>query len=133
MYTLLNANVEAFIPFFAIFFTFSIPILAIYFYNQQRKRVMEERKLMIEKGITPPPMKESVERFGQKSPMTKGLNMIAIALGLLVGYFISTHYHIRGPFAILGSVLFFLGITNVLSGFLDQKNNTNSNPNIDHE
>lgn len=80
---------------------------------------MDERKLMIEKGITPPPLKENFESSNTKTPLSKGLNMIAIALGLLVGYFISQHFDIRGPFSIIGSILFFLGVVNVLSAYLE--------------
>lgn len=124
MYTLLASNPEEFIPFFAIFFTFMLPILAIYFYYKHKSKVMDERRLMIEKGITPPPLKETFESSSSsKTPLSKGLNMIAIALGLLVGYFISRHYGIRGPFSIMGSILFFLGIVNVLGAFLEPKSN----------
>jgi hypothetical protein len=56
MNMLLNLDVASFIPFFAIFFVFIIPIMAIYFHYQQKKRQMDERKLMIEKGLTPPPL-----------------------------------------------------------------------------
>ena len=123
MFTLLNTSPDEFLPFFAIFFTFMIPIVAIYFYYKQKSKVMDERRLMIEKGITPPALKENFESSNSKTPLSKGLNMIAIALGLLVGYFISRHYDIRGPFAIMGSILFFLGIVNVLSAFLEPNNN----------
>jgi hypothetical protein len=123
MYTLLASNPEEFIPFFAIFFTFMLPMVAIYFYYKHKSKVMDERRLMIEKGLTPPPLKETFENSNSKTPLSKGLNMIAIALGLLVGYFISRHYGIRGPFSIMGSILFFLGIVNVLGAFLEPKSN----------
>jgi F0F1-type ATP synthase assembly protein I len=122
MNQLLRTSPEEFIPFFAIFFTFMIPILAIYFYHQQKKRVMEERRLMIEKGMTPPPMRESVENFKiNNNPMQKGMKLIAIALGLLVGYFISQYFYIKAPFSILGSILFFLGIANVINASMNNK------------
>lgn len=123
MYILLSARPEDFLPFFVIFFVFMVPISVIYFYNQQKKRVMEERRLMIEKGLTPPPMHESAEQFrSNRNPLHRGLNMIAIALGLIVGYFIheSTNLHI--PFCIIGSILFFLGLSNIFIAVTASKN-----------
>jgi hypothetical protein len=73
MYTLLASNPEEFIPFFAIFFTFMLPILAIYFYYKHKSKVMDERRLMIEKGLTPPPLKETFESSSSsKTPLSKG-------------------------------------------------------------
>lgn len=130
MYTLLSASAEEFIPFFAIFFTFMVPIMIIYFYNQQKKRVMEERRLMIEKGIIPPPMQESIEQFKKaKNPLHRGMNMIAIALGLIVGYFIHEGTRLHLPFCIIGSMLFFLGISNIFIATILNKNNNNNNNN----
>ena len=82
MTTLLSTSPEEFIPFFAIFFTFMVPILGMYFYYQNKNKIMDERKLMIEKGLTPPPLKEHSignENYQSKNAFTKGLNLIAIA------------------------------------------------------
>ncbi len=84
---------------------------------------MDERKLMIEKGLTPPPLNESFQPTNSKTPLSKGFNMIAIALGLLVGYFISKQTDIQIPFSITGSILFFLGLVNILSPFLEKQDN----------
>ncbi len=121
MYKLLTVDPESFIPFFAIFFTFLLPILAIYFYYKNKNRIMDERKLMIEKGLTPPPLNERFQSTSNKTSLNKGLNMIAIALGLLVGYFISKQTDIKIPFSITGAILFFLGIVNILSAFLEKQ------------
>lgn len=128
MYTVLSAQPDEFIPFFAIFFTFMVPIMAIYFYNQQKKRVMEERRLMIEKGLTPPPMGESIESFRNgRNPLHRGLNMIAIALGLIVGYFIHEGTKLHMPFCIIGSILFFLGLSNIfIAVSANKKSNLNN-------
>lgn len=127
MYILLSTHPEEFIPFFAIFFVFMVPISVIYFYNQQKKRVMEERRLMIEKGITPPPMHESAEQFrNNRNPLHRGLNMIAIALGLIVGYFIHEGTNLHMPFCIIGSILFFLGLSNIFIAVTANKNNKQS-------
>jgi len=129
MYTLLNSSPEDFLPFFAIFFTFMVPILAIYFYNLQKKRVMEERRLMIEKGLVPPQLGESVEQYrNTKNPLHRGMNMIAIALGLIVAYFIHQATHLHMPFCIIGCILFFLGLSNIFIAVAANKklNQTNN-------
>jgi hypothetical protein len=133
MHTLLFSPTEDLLPFFAIFFTFMVPIMAIYFYYKHKSKVMDERRLMIEKGLTPPPINESIEISRSKTPLTKGLNMIAIALGLLVGYYISRHFEIRGPFSIMGAILFFLGIANVFTALFVEKENNSSSLNSDNE
>ena len=47
-------NEHILIPILAIVFVFSIPIIAIIHYYKQKKLEMDERTLMIEKGIMPP-------------------------------------------------------------------------------
>lgn len=128
MYTLLRTSPDEFIPFFAIFFTFMVPIMVIYFYNQQKKRIMEERRLMIEKGLTPPPMGESIDLFrNRRNPLHRGLNMMAIALGLIVGYLIYEGTQLHLPFCIIGSILFFLGLSNIfIAIFANKKQNVNN-------
>jgi Domain of unknown function (DUF6249) len=131
---LLSINpTEDLLPFFAIFFTFMVPIAVIYFYYKHKSRVMDERRLMIEKGLTPPPIKESFEIDRSKTPLAKGLNMIAIALGLLIGYYVSRHYDIRGPFAIAGGILFFLGIANIIIAMIKEPNQDSSHLNKNNE
>jgi uncharacterized membrane protein YfcA len=131
MNTLLNLDVESLIPFFAIFFVFMIPIMAIYFHYQHKQRQMDERKLMIEKGLTPPPLpvhENNYQWAGHKSQnLGKGLNMIAIALGLMVGYLLSKYLSIRGPFCIIGGILFFLGLANVVNAMITKKESSNEN------
>jgi hypothetical protein len=133
MHPLLFSPTEDLFPFFAIFFTFMVPILAMYFYFKHKNRVMDERRLMIEKGLTPPPLKESIETSNAKTPLNKGLNMIAIALGLLVGYFISRHFDIKGPFSIMGAILFFLGIANIISATMIEKSTNSTTKPQDNE
>jgi len=129
MTTILSTSPEEFIPFFAIFFTFMVPILGMYFYYQNKNKIMDERKLMIEKGLTPPPLKEQSfnnENYQSKNTFTKGLNLIAIALGLLVGYFISHYTYIHFPFTVIGSILFFLGVANIVTAIMNSKDNRNN-------
>ena len=131
---LLSINpTEDLLPFFAIFFTFMVPIITIYFYYKHKSKVMDERRLMIEKGLTPPPIKESFEIDRSKTPLAKGLNMIAIALGLLIGYFVARHYDIKAPFPIAGGILFFLGMAHIIIAMTNDSHQNSSPSNIENE
>lgn len=129
MTILSTSTTEGLMSFGIVLVTMLVPIMGMYFYYQNKNKIMEERKLMIEKGLTPPPLKEqsfSTENYQSKNAFTKGLNLIAIALGLLVGYFISNYTHIHLPFTVIGSILFFLGVANILTAIMNSNNNQNN-------
>lgn len=132
MIPLHNATIEAMIPILAISLTFAIPVIVLYYNYQHKKNVMNERRLMIEKGLTPPPMQEMKSTFQRGDSTSRGMNMIAVALGLLVGYLLSRYFMIKGPFAIFGSILFFLGMANIISSTILKSNSPDSKK-IDHE
>jgi uncharacterized membrane protein YidH (DUF202 family) len=128
MTILSTSNTEGLMSFGIVLVTMLVPIMGMYFYYQNKNKIMEERKLMIEKGLTPPPLKEqsfSNENYQSKNAFAKGLNLIAIALGLLVGYFISKNTNIHLPFTVIGSILFFLGVANILTALINSNNNQN--------
>lgn len=128
MTILSTSNTEGLMSFGIVLVTMLVPIMGMYFYYQNKNKIMEERKLMIEKGLTPPPLKEqsfSNENYQSKNAFAKGLNLIAIALGLLVGYFISKNTNIHLPFTVIGSILFFLGVANILTALMNSNNNQN--------
>ena len=129
---------ESMVAMVTVTLVFMVPIVAIYFYFTNKNKIMDERKLMIEKGITPPPLPNysyyagREGRYHSKSNgLIKGLKLIAIALGLLTGYLISNYLNIEFAFSIGGSILFFLGIVNIFSSFLSENKPTDStsNPN----
>jgi Na+/citrate or Na+/malate symporter len=109
------------IPIVAIVSVFSIPIIAIIYHFRQKNREMDERALMIEKGIMPPPLEQVKKRNSRSKTMENGLNLLAVGLGLLVGYLLQDVFDMHKVFAIGGSILFFLGIANVLMVVLEPK------------
>ena len=109
------------IPLIAIISVFSIPIIAIIYYYKQKGREMDERALMIEKGITPPPLEREKNRRKRSKKMEDGLNLLAIGMGLLVGYSLQHALEMNRLFAIGGSILFFLGVANVLMVVFESK------------
>lgn len=112
------------IPIVAITSVFSIPILAIVYHYRQKGKEMEERKLMIEKGIMPPPLTDD-RQVSKGSAKQKGLNLLAVGLGLFVGYALTEYLHMQRIFAIGGSILLFLGIANVIVVFTDNNKEKN--------
>jgi fucose permease len=109
------------IPIVAITSVFSIPIIAIVYHFRQKNREMDERALMIEKGIMPPPLEKIKKRNSRSKTMENGLNLLAVGLGLLIGYTLQNVFEMHKIFAIGGSILFFLGIANVLMVVLEPK------------
>jgi fucose permease len=109
------------IPIVAIVSVFSIPIIAIVYHFRQKNREMDERALMIEKGIMPPPLEKIKKRNSRSKTMENGLNLLAVGLGLLIGYTLQNVFDMHKLFAIGGSILFFLGIANVLMVVLEPK------------
>jgi fucose permease len=112
---------QTLIPIVAIASVFSIPIIAIVYHFRQKNREMDERALMIEKGIMPPPLEKVKKRNSRSKTMENGLNLLAVGLGLLIGYTLQNVFDMHKLFAIGGSILFFLGIANVLMVVLEPK------------
>jgi len=106
------------IPLFAIIFAFAVPIIAIYLYYRHKTRIMDERKLMIERGMTPPDLADQMADSKKKDPLSKGIDMLAVAVGIVLGYFASTYLGVRSGLSIICGILFFLGIANIIKSFL---------------
>jgi hypothetical protein len=115
---------ETLVPIVAVVTVFSVPIIAIYLYYRQKGREMDERKLMIEKGLTPPPMQTYDATKWEKGhtssnpALVKGLNFLAVSLGIFVGFLVADFFAISNLFAIGGGILFFLGISNIVQSLL---------------
>jgi len=116
--SMLTVGAQLLIPLVAIIFSMSIPIIAIYLYYRHKANVMEERKLMIEKGMVPPDINAHMEESRKRSPMSKGIDMLAVALGIITGYFAAENWHTSTPITILCAILLFLGIANIVKAFL---------------
>ena len=97
MYTYLSIP-ETLIPIIAIIFGCSIPIVAIIVSHLQKKEQMNERKLMIEKGLTPPPIEENNSSTNSDlKNMNRGISLIAVSLGFIFGFiFIFMQQIVRG-------------------------------------
>ncbi len=70
------------IPIVAITSVFSIPIIAIVYHFRQKNREMDERALMIEKGIMPPPSAKLKNRKSLSNPIEIGHMLLPSRIGL---------------------------------------------------
>lgn len=114
------------IPLASITLTMGIPIVAIVFHYRQKEKEMDERKLMIERGITPPPLNQREPRkVSTNKTLQNGLNLIGIALGLLFGFYIAGYLGVSRFFGIGGGILFFLGVSNLLQAIIFTPKNQN--------
>jgi hypothetical protein len=120
--TIVFSITHVLVPIIAIAFSFSIPILVIYFYHKHKASVMEERRLMIEKGMVPPELGSQLKKDADRhSPLSKGINLLAIALGIISGYLISVNWHTDDAISIICAIIFWLGIANIAKSFLTNK------------
>lgn len=125
LFTILSASSQLLIPLVAIIFSMSIPIVAIVLYYKHKAKVMDERKLMIKKGLTPPELSKQLADARKKNPMNQGIDMLGVALGIVTGYLVSSSWGTSTPISIICAILFFLGIANIVKSFLF-KNETDS-------
>ena len=106
----------------------SVPIVAIVlgmgmgfwrvYWDHQRKRLQyEERRLMIEKGMTPPPMVPDLPRKTAESSLRTGIIFLFLGIGLAIAYGIlqgpdllaRPHGGMNRALAIAASVVALLG------------------------
>jgi hypothetical protein len=91
--------------------------LSYYFFLQARTK---ERLACIEKGLAVMPS-QGKPANRRKTIFTIGLFMIGIALGLLIGYFLSKNLAIQKQTAYFSMILLFGGLSLVISNLIKFK------------
>ena len=92
-----------------------IAFWAIYWGYQKKRLQYHERQLMIEKGLTPPPvLPEEQKRFTPDDALRRGLVLLFLGGGLGLGYVVLSQPGVAGPPAwvagLAGSIVGFLGL-----------------------
>lgn len=78
--------IGASIPLAAIVMGIGIAFWRMYLDHQRKRLQFEERRLMIERGMTPPPLPADPPRRSLESSLRNGIILVFLGLGLAVAY-----------------------------------------------
>ncbi len=92
----------------AIIFFFSCAFGIIYIIFSTRHR---ERMAMIERGVDLSVRKQDPN---PRKALKEGMQWVAAAIGLGVGYLINIRTNVEPPFVYFGSIAFFVGLANII-------------------
>jgi hypothetical protein len=107
------------IPIIAIVMGIGIAFWFVYWDHQKKKLQYEERRLMIEKGMTPPPVfiDEEKKAVTPEQSLRRGLILCFLGVGFGIGYFIAGDMDGGEPGMLLGmaaAIVGALGIANLM-------------------
>jgi hypothetical protein len=83
----------------------------------------KEKLSMLDKGFTPQEIADaSYKTEDPKKRLSIGLIAVGVALGIIIGFFLSQHYPIKPKLAYVTCAFLFGGIGSILSYFLTKGN-----------
>ncbi|HTY64833.1 MAG TPA: DUF6249 domain-containing protein [Acidobacteriota bacterium] len=119
------------IPIVAIVMGIGVAFWAIYWDHRTKQMKYRERELMIEKGLTPPPLEPEKPRATLDECLQRGVIMIFLGIGLGIGYFVLLHSW--GPPAWIcgvgAAIVELLGIGNIVYYAIAKKSKNESSQN----
>jgi hypothetical protein len=83
-----TASIAILIPLVSIVMGIGIAFWAIYWDHRTKQMKYKERELMIEKGLTPPPMAPEKQPPSLEECLRRGIIMVFLGIGLGIGYFV---------------------------------------------
>jgi Domain of unknown function (DUF6249) len=105
------------VPLVAIVMGIGIAFWRMYLDHQQRKLQYDERRLMIERGLTPPPLPPDPPRRSLDSALRNGIILVCLGLGFAIAYAMRQGGNLSAQssaasngFAIGAPILFLLGV-----------------------
>lgn len=103
-----------------------IAFWAIYWRHQKTRLQYQERQLMIEKGLTPPPMlPETSRKVTPEDSLRRGLVWLFLGVGLGIGYVVLSRPGVDGPPAwvagVAGAVVGFVGLGHLVYYFIARR------------
>ena len=84
------------IPISAIVLGIGVAFWSIYWDHQKKRLQYQERQLMIEKGLTPPPMLPEKSRKTPEDSLRRGIVLLFLGIGFAVGAVVLANFR-RGP------------------------------------
>ena len=103
------------IPLTAIVLGISVAFWRIYWDHQKKRLQYQERQLMIERGMVPPPDLPDPKRTATpEDSLRRGIAQLSIGIGLAVGAAILTHFtndkEFVGVVSVAAAIVGFLGL-----------------------
>lgn len=113
-----------------------IAFWAIYWKYQRTRLQYQERQLMIEKGLTPPPMlPETPKKVTPEESLRRGLVWLFLGIGLGIGYVVLSRPGVDGPSAwlagVAGAVVGFVGLGHLAYYFIARRGPQQSPEKVD--
>ena len=114
------------IPLTAIVMAFGIAFWSIYWGHQKKRLQYQERQLMIEKGLPPPPVLEDArEKIMPEHSLRRGIVLLFLGIGLTVGTFILGNFfgdrEFVGLVALAAAIVGFVGLGNLAYYFIARR------------
>jgi uncharacterized membrane protein len=114
------------IPITAIVMAFGIAFWSIYWGHQKKRLQYQERQLMIEKGLTPPPVLEDArEKNMPENSLRRGIVLLFLGIGLAVGTAILGNFfddrEFVGIVALAAAIVGFIGLGNLVYYFIARR------------
>jgi hypothetical protein len=115
----------ALIPLVAIVMGVGVGFWSLYLDHQHKRLQYEERRLMIEKGMTPPPLPENVPR-PLESSLRVGLILLCLGTGLVIAALLPgitgrVAGRLTGLIGIAAPIVLLLGVGNLAYYFVARK------------
>ena len=103
------------VPIIAITMGVGMGFWSIYWDHQKKRLQYQERQLMIEKGLTPPPMLPDVRKgASRQDALRRGITLLSLGVGLGVAIMLFPNRSVAWLLTIGACVTGFLGLGNLL-------------------
>jgi hypothetical protein len=110
------------IPMTAIVLAMGVAFWSMYLEHQKKQLQFRERQLMIEKGLTPPPMlPDEPKRRTPADALRRGLILVFLGLGFAVASVVGgtrVDDDLGGLFAVAAAIVGFIGLGNLVYYFI---------------
>ena len=109
------------IPVVAIVGGLSIAAYSMFLKMKARKLMHEERLAMIEKGLTPPPLRESdLADFPRRRHHLRHMGVLLVAIGVGVGFLIALNDELNHALGV-GGVITLIGVAFLINAAIDRR------------
>jgi hypothetical protein len=102
------------VPLVAIVMGVGMAFWSVYWDHQRKRLQYEERRLMIEKGMTPPPLPPDPPRRTLESSLRSGIILVFLGIGLGIAGLLTQANGLSRILAVAASVVLLLGVGNLV-------------------